>query len=309
MIIRAICKQSSALSKNLVNNCSAYVVTSFLAWSRCIFTSMRVILSTLIYLLTLRFRKRRSLELEIVALRHQLKILRRKRKQPARMTRGDRCVWSCIYQVYPAARHWMQIVDPITVKAWRHLGFHVGRPASKGRPGRRPKVNDKLRRLISQMYTENTGWGFARIHAELQKLGYELVEQTVRVNLPRHRSPPGPGWRTFVQNHQDGAAAINVFALITAALFKIGHTMILLWLYRLRSLARSDAERPTKNEFIGEGARTLAKFPWSISLPGDRDRCWARRVDRSTNFGIHRRIIANQLLRHVRRNGIAVAAR
>jgi putative transposase len=187
---------------------------------------MRVILSTLIYLLTLRFRKRRSLELEIVALRHQLKILRRKRKHPPQMTRGDRCVWGCIYQVYPRARHWMQIVKPVTVIAWRDLGYHLGRPPSKGRPGRRPKVNDELRRLIAQMYTENTGWGFMHIHAELQKLGYVLCEQTVRVNLPRHRSPPGPGWRTFFQNHRDGAAAISVFALVAAVSFRLARTMI-----------------------------------------------------------------------------------
>ena len=270
---------------------------------------MRVILSTLIYLLTLRFRKRRVLELEIVALRHQLKILRRKRKQPPEMTRGDRCVWSCIYLVYPRAKHWMQIVEPVTVKAWRNLGYHLGRPASKGRPGRHPKVNDDLRRLISQMYTENTGWGFIRIQAELRKLGYELCEQTVRVNLPRHRSPPGPGWRTFFQNHKEGAGLKNVFALIAAVSFRLVHTMILLWLDRLKLLAESDAERATKNGFMSEGSQAFAKFPWSKSAAIERNRCRVQWVDGSTNFRIHRRIKANQSIKHVCRNRIVVAVR
>jgi putative transposase len=55
---------------------------------------MRTILSAIVLLLTLRLRSRRSLELEIIALRHQITILKRKKKMPPQFTRADRFIWS-----------------------------------------------------------------------------------------------------------------------------------------------------------------------------------------------------------------------
>jgi hypothetical protein len=54
---------------------------------------MRVILSIIVCLLTLRFRTRRSLELEIIALRHQLAVLQRTKRHPPLITPADRFIW------------------------------------------------------------------------------------------------------------------------------------------------------------------------------------------------------------------------
>lgn len=62
---------------------------------------MRVILSIIVCLLTLRFRTRKSLELEVIALRHQLGVLQRTKRHPPLITPADRFIWSWFYQFCP----------------------------------------------------------------------------------------------------------------------------------------------------------------------------------------------------------------
>jgi len=64
---------------------------------------MRVILAALISLLTFRFRKRMSLELEVIALRHQLSVLKRKRKLSPLIVPADRFILIWLYSTYPKA--------------------------------------------------------------------------------------------------------------------------------------------------------------------------------------------------------------
>ena len=84
---------------------------------------MRMILFTLMSLLTLRFRRRRSLELEVIALRHQLSVLKRRRKFRPRFAPSDRLVWSWLYDAHPQALKWIQLVHPRTVIEWHRRGF------------------------------------------------------------------------------------------------------------------------------------------------------------------------------------------
>ena len=55
-----------------------------------------MILSMLTQLLTFRFRKRISLELELVALRHQIGVLQRTKRHPAMITTADRLIWTVV---------------------------------------------------------------------------------------------------------------------------------------------------------------------------------------------------------------------
>ena len=59
------------------------------------------------------------------------------------------------------------------------------------------------------MSRENPLWGAPRIHGELLKLGFELAESTVSKYI-RRRRPPSQSWRTFLRNHADGIAAIDL---------------------------------------------------------------------------------------------------
>ena len=79
------------------------------------------------------------------------------------------------------------------------------------------------------MSRENRLWGAPRIHGELLKLGFEVAESTVSKYMIRRRGPPSQTWRTFLRNHADAIAAIDLCVVHTAtferlfALIVIGH--------------------------------------------------------------------------------------
>jgi hypothetical protein len=60
------------------------------------------------------------------------------------------------------------------------------------------------------MSRANALWGAPRIHGELLKLGFEVAQSTVARYMCRHSRPPSQGWRTFLSNHVDGIAAIDL---------------------------------------------------------------------------------------------------
>ena len=58
-------------------------------------------------------------------------------------------------------------------------------------------------------------WGAPRIHGELLKLGFDIAESTVSKYMIRHRGPPSQTWRTFLRNHADAIAAIDLCVVPT----------------------------------------------------------------------------------------------
>src|SRR5882762_176403 len=76
---------------------------------------MITILSALVSLLSFRVRSRASLELEVVALRHQVAVLRRQRPGRLRLLCADRLLWVWLYRIWPRALHAMVLVKPATV--------------------------------------------------------------------------------------------------------------------------------------------------------------------------------------------------
>jgi hypothetical protein len=62
---------------------------------------MITILSALVSMLSCRFRSRASLEFKLVALRHQLIVLRPQRPRRLRLHSADRLLWVCLYRVWP----------------------------------------------------------------------------------------------------------------------------------------------------------------------------------------------------------------
>src|ERR1700674_3564094 len=133
---------------------------------------MITIMSALLSVLSFRFRSRASLELELVALRHQLAVLRRQRPGRLRIFATDRLLWMWLYRIWPRALNAMVLVKPATVIQCHRKGFRLywrwrSRSCSVGRP----KVSSETRDLIRQMSMGNPLWGAPRIHGELLKLG------------------------------------------------------------------------------------------------------------------------------------------
>jgi hypothetical protein len=105
------------------------------------------------------FRSRASLEVEILVLRHQLNILRR--RSPKRPILGgiDRLVFVGLYGLAPEVLSVLAIVGPETVIRWHRAGFRLyWRWKSRPRGGR-PKAALDVRQLIRGVSIANPIWG------------------------------------------------------------------------------------------------------------------------------------------------------
>jgi putative transposase len=70
------------------------------------------------------FRSRAALQLEILALRHQLGVLQRSVKRP-KLTPADRLLWAWLCEVWKDWRSSLFLVQPATVLGWHRQGFRL----------------------------------------------------------------------------------------------------------------------------------------------------------------------------------------
>src|ERR1700675_4457791 len=161
------------------------------------------------------FRSRAALETEILTLRQQINVLRRTALKKQTFSSIDRLIFVCLYRLLPGGRDAPAIVKPETVVKWHRAGFRLyWRWRSKARGGR-PKVPLEIRRLIREMSIANSLWGAPRIHGELLKVGIDIGQTSVAKYMVRRRGPPSQGWNTFIRNHADGIAAMDLFVVPT----------------------------------------------------------------------------------------------
>src|ERR1035437_8875358 len=205
---------------------------------------MITILSALVSLLSFRVRSRTSLELELVALRHQVAVLRRQRKGRLRLFSTDRLLWVWLYQVWPQVLHAMVLVKPATVIQWHRKGFRLYWRWRSHRLGR-PKMSTKIRDLVRQIRTANPLWGAPRIHGELLKLGIDVSQATVGRYMPWRPKVPSPTWRSFLHNHLTDIVAIDMFVVATAT-FRLLYTLIVLGHDRRRVIHVAVTQNPTQ---------------------------------------------------------------
>jgi len=200
----------------------------------------RLIWCTLIGL----FRPRAALEAEVLVLRHQLNVLRR--KSPKRMAFGnvDRLVFATLYRVAPGVLDALKILKPQTVIRWHRAGFRTyWRWKSRPRGGR-PKIGADIRQLIGEMSVANPLWGAPRIHGELLKLGIDVGQTTVAKYMARRRRPPSQGWQTFLRNHADGIASMDLFVVPTIS-FRLLYGFLILQHCRRELLWLGVTARPS----------------------------------------------------------------
>ena len=112
---------------------------------------MRDLLNLIRSMLLGLFRSKTSLEAEILALRHQLNVLRRASPQRPVFSNFDRMILVCLYRIAPRILDALTIVEPETVIRWHRAGFRsFWRWKSRRRAGK-PQVSLELRQLILEM--------------------------------------------------------------------------------------------------------------------------------------------------------------
>jgi putative transposase len=232
---------------------------------------MGKIIVSIIHGLLSSLRTRVDLQLEVMALRHQLEVLRNGHRTRARLTRLDRAFWVLLYRLWAGCLDRVVMVKPETVVGWHRLGFRAfwswkSRPRGRGRP----PIPTEIKNLIRRIGRDNVLWGAPRIHGELLKLGIEISQAAVSKYMMRHPKPPSQTWQTFLKNHLGGLASIDFFVVPTAT-FRLLFVFIVLQHRRRQILHVGVTTNPT-SEWTSQQIREA--LPWDTApryLIRDRD--------------------------------------
>jgi transposase InsO family protein len=219
------------------------------------------------------FKSRCQLEAENLLLRHQLTIASRQAKPRLRLRDSDRALIVWIIRFWPSLVGAVQVVQPETVLRWHRAGFRAfWRWKSRNRAGR-PKIDRGLRDLIRQMSRENPLWGASRIHGELLMLGFEVAQSTVSKYMARPSKPPTQTWKTFLRNHAEAIAAIDMCVVPTLTFERLFAFLVLG--HGRRQLLWFEVTRHPTAEWL---ARQITEaFPWTSAptdLVRDNDRAF-----------------------------------
>jgi hypothetical protein len=209
------------------------------------------------------FKSRRRLEAEILVLRHQLNVLQQRMPRRVHLRWADRAVFIWLYRRYPRILDALSIVRPETVVRWHRKGF-TGYWRWKSRsPGGRPRIAREVRDLIRRMSFENSLWGATKIHGELLKLGIAVAQSTVSVYMVPRQDRPLQTWKTFLRNHMEGIASIDLFVVPTIAFEQLFAFLVLG--HKRRQLLWFAVIRNPTAEWL---ARQITEaFPWDFRKP------------------------------------------
>ena len=190
------------------------------------------------------FRSRAALQIEIVALRHQLGVLQRSVKRP-RLTKMDRFFWIWLSQAWPDWRSAIVIVKPETVLAWQRKSFRLfwTWKVRHGKPGR-PTVTRDVRDLIRTMSRANPLWGAPRVHGELLKLGIDIGQTSVAKYMLRRNTPPSQTWKTLLTNNLANLVSVDFFTVPTIR-FQVLYVFLVLAHDRRRIVHFAVTQHPT----------------------------------------------------------------
>ena len=159
-------------------------------------------------------------DLEILVLRQQLRVLRRKTGRPG----SSQATGSCS----PPAGCSPTAVGIVARHAQTLLRWHrtlVRRKWTYGKkrtPGR-PPIGPQTAALILRMARDNARWGCVRICGELRKLGIRVGATTIRTLLRQHGLGPaprrtGPTWTQFLRAQAEGIINCDFFTVETIQL-------------------------------------------------------------------------------------------
>ena len=130
-------------------------------------------------------------DLEILVLRHQLRVLRRKAGRPS-LKPLDRMVLAATSRFLPRVRWASFMITPQTLLRWHRELVRRKWTYGRGRKQGRPPIDPEIVDLILRLARENPRWGCVRIQGELRRLGIRVGATTIRRVLRRAGLGPSP---------------------------------------------------------------------------------------------------------------------
>jgi hypothetical protein len=231
-------------------------------------------------------RSHARLQVELLAVRHQLHVLERTRPRRVRLSALDRWLWVWLSRLWSEWRRVLVIVEPATVLAWHRRGVRLFWTWKSCHRTGRPPVPREVRELIRTMSQTNPLWGAPRIHGELLKLGIDVSQATVAKYMPRRRHPPSQTWKTFLANHVGQIMAAD-FIVVPTATCRLLFVLVILAHERRRVIHIAVTDRPTA---AWTAQQLREAFPFGSApryLLRDRDHAFADWSQTAKAMDIH----------------------
>jgi hypothetical protein len=134
----------------------------------------------------------RDREAEILVLRHQVKVLKRKTCRP-KLTRLEKLLLAAASRILPKERWSSFVVTPTTLLRW-HRELLRRKWTYKAKRTGRPPIDPEVRELVIRMAKENPRWGYMRIQGECRK----------------HDQAAAPSGRTRTRTQKGGSELVRV---------------------------------------------------------------------------------------------------
>ncbi len=204
---------------------------SFCKCCSMIYLLISQLLSLLLDLFTVSRRSERHKDMQILLLRHQLRILQRQHPQKCNVSRLDKLALAVLVtKLTRSGRDAKAKLDrvlllfkPDTVLKWHRDLVRRKWTFKQKRSLPRRATNLDLVDLLLRLARENPTWGYSKLHGELLKLGYRIGRSTVRDILKRQHVRPAPertkegsSWREFLSHYRQQMLACDFFTVETA---------------------------------------------------------------------------------------------
>jgi transposase InsO family protein len=165
-------------------------------------------------------------DLEIMVLRHQVRILERQLHGRVRYRPAGRAILAALSRLLPRVRWRSFLVTPETLLRWhREAAKRKWQRWRRQRGPGRPPLSAELVELVVRLGRENRSWGCVRIQGELRKLGVRLSASSIRRVLRRHGLGPaprrGPTWSEFLRIQAESILATDFFTVDTVSLKRL----------------------------------------------------------------------------------------
>ena len=103
--------------------------------------------------------------------------------------------------------------------------------------------------------------------------GIDIGQTSVAKYMVRRRTPPSQGWKTFLRNHADGIAAMDLFVVPTVS-FRLLYGLLIMGHGRRQILWFGVTARPTAEWIANQLTAACGWEQISRDLIHDRDACY-----------------------------------